>query len=413
MIKVFVERRIDQQQIPQFVPFQNLMFAVKAINESTDNLPIIVEIDKMKVGKGLDGIGAKANDCLVIYHAQHKKSYYSFVIIQEQIYSRNFVSVYLGGNSSTTHTITRSAMLNSKGTSSLMDIPSDIIRGIATTKAKKAQANESIYYELVKQLIIDAFQLALSNPIEEIPSQQENYRPQPQPKPQPQSQTQPKPQSRPVQNNVKTVQQPIQNKQSCNKSNSQNNSSNNKGTANIKKWNSLKESNPDDIFVKVYLTFFETINGTVLYRKIERYNEKVKFTIPPNINYYDIVNFTHTTQSGLKCNCHIQVLPGKRSTPKKPRVPWCEMPDSVLDKYIKKGSQTFEAAGFFSLLIFLGIPTIVASFICLSFGPAAIPGILVICSILIIILKKFLPASKKNKENAEIAIEEKRKRSSI
>lgn len=97
---------IKEKDIAEFRPqvrFQNgqgiTLDTVK--NALTDcaranSIPVAFESDQVKFG-GL--IGGKTEDCLVLYHPDHRRDYFNFVITVAHQSSYAFVSVYGGGES--------------------------------------------------------------------------------------------------------------------------------------------------------------------------------------------------------------------------------------------------------------------------------------------------------------------------
>lgn len=151
MISVFPERRCGEpKQIRHFIPYENLKRAL--IEEGrTAGLPISVELDEMKVGKGLAGIGAKVQPCVAVYHSRYRKKYYSYVITQTQQGNAMFLSVYLGGNSSNYETIVMTSQQNTSFLGSIMN-----------NRAQAAMDEERTYYRIVQQVIHSAVRRALA-----------------------------------------------------------------------------------------------------------------------------------------------------------------------------------------------------------------------------------------------------------
>lgn len=175
MIKVFPERICQEPfLIHSFVDLE--VWRDEIIQEGQRvGLPIEVELDQMKVGRGLSAIGAEVHDCIAVYHRNHKRTYYSHVFIVISSGSRNYVSIYLGGDS--------------------RNYRNSLTGGAFTqARAKIALDEEHRFYDAVKDVVIDALVKA------------EGRRPQrysvppvspPRPTPQPKPQLAPRPVPRP------------------------------------------------------------------------------------------------------------------------------------------------------------------------------------------------------------------------
>lgn len=148
MIKVFPERICGEPvEVPEFVPLEIIQKAL--IQEAkARSIPIMVELDKVKLGKGLSGIGAQTHPCIAIYHSKHKRNYYSIILIETQQYGCTFATKYLGGESSNyLKTISHN---------------NSIIADISKNRAKNALQDEHIYYDAVHSLINIAYHRAVA-----------------------------------------------------------------------------------------------------------------------------------------------------------------------------------------------------------------------------------------------------------
>ncbi len=153
MISVFHERRCDDpMRIARFIPYENLKRAIVEEGKMV-GLPITVELDEMKVGKGLASIGAKSQPCVAVYHSQYRKKYYSHVITQAQQGNAVFISMYLGGNSSNYETIVMTSQRNNSFLGSIMN-----------NRAQAAMDDERMFYRVVKEVIFSAVKRALVCP---------------------------------------------------------------------------------------------------------------------------------------------------------------------------------------------------------------------------------------------------------
>ena len=93
MIKVDSDRRIgDPIEMGKFIPWENLQTALNRCCGQY-SLPVVVEMDKLSEGGFLSG----AEDCVVVYHANHKKDYFSYAITQKELYGSSYLSVFFAG----------------------------------------------------------------------------------------------------------------------------------------------------------------------------------------------------------------------------------------------------------------------------------------------------------------------------
>lgn len=148
MIKVYPERLINEPEyIGKSLPLENLRLIILR-EAKLKNLPVTVTIDEVKVGKGFASIGAPAEPCVVIYNANHRNSYYSYIISNKTINNRVYMAIYLGGESKNY----RNQLASSHS--------SFFINEIIANRAKTKQIDEHIYYNEVKDII----NKALSSP---------------------------------------------------------------------------------------------------------------------------------------------------------------------------------------------------------------------------------------------------------
>ena len=66
---------------------------------SENQIPVAFENEKVKVGGMLGGIGGKELDCVLLYHPEHKKGYFNFVITVTYQGSYAYVGVFGYGDS--------------------------------------------------------------------------------------------------------------------------------------------------------------------------------------------------------------------------------------------------------------------------------------------------------------------------
>lgn len=144
MIKVLPERICDNPvRIGLFIPQEQLKQAI--IREGNKaGVSLTVEIEEVKVGKGLTAIGAKPEKCVIVYNSQHRRDYYGYALMQTMQGNICYLSVYLVGDSKNY----RNIVLTEKNT----DIISSVIGGVA----KRKQQEEHMYYDLVKELISES-----------------------------------------------------------------------------------------------------------------------------------------------------------------------------------------------------------------------------------------------------------------
>ena len=150
MIKVMPERICDEPvRIGLFIPQEQLKEAI--IREGNKaGLSLTVVLDEVKVGKGLAAIGAKAESCVVVYNTQHRRDYYGYALMQTMQGNYCYLSTYLVGDSKNYKNI-----VLTKGNTGLV---SSIIGGVA----KRKQQEEHMYYDLVKEVMVEAVASFLS-----------------------------------------------------------------------------------------------------------------------------------------------------------------------------------------------------------------------------------------------------------
>ena len=143
--------------------------------------PIMAELDKMKVGKGLQGVGAPVSDCIVVCHCKRRKTYYSYVLALRWENGDTYVSRYLYGDS-----------INYRGT--MANMGNSFVATFLQNKAKAALTEEGMFYDAVDQVVQKALKNVMGpRPKKPAPCPQPNPGTQP-PRPQPDPARTPSPQ---------------------------------------------------------------------------------------------------------------------------------------------------------------------------------------------------------------------------
>lgn len=146
MIKVLPERLCGNPiRLDQFVPYDELKNAIE-VKGREYGIPIVVEMDEVKVGKGLTALAVSADPCLVVYHANHRKDYYNYILTQTLQGNFSFLSQYLGGDSKNYRNKTIGE--NSRS----------LVANIVGGRAKKKYQEESMYYDIVNEVIGQALE---------------------------------------------------------------------------------------------------------------------------------------------------------------------------------------------------------------------------------------------------------------
>lgn len=101
---------------------------------------LIVEEDSVKIG----GMLAKAEPCLVVYNADHKNDYYSYVITQPKQGEIAFISLYFGGNSKNYSKEVNTARAGF------------LVKAVFGANQKKHE-QERMYYKVMNDLLVDAW----------------------------------------------------------------------------------------------------------------------------------------------------------------------------------------------------------------------------------------------------------------
>lgn len=145
MIKVFPERLCGDKPLvlPCNLSLDQLQKALDEICEE-QALPVLVQRDEVKVGKGVGSLFVQAEPCLVIYHRQHMSDYYSNVLILTQEGKRSYLSQYLGGDSKNYR---NQVIGKSQG---------GLIGGMVARSATAKIAAEHAYYDMVNDAILEA-----------------------------------------------------------------------------------------------------------------------------------------------------------------------------------------------------------------------------------------------------------------
>ena len=154
MIKVYQEReRGEPVCIGEMIPLENVRAALVELS-TRQGLPIDVEVDEVKIGKGLAAIGAPVYPCIVIYNRIHRKGYYCHVFAVEKHYNDYYVQLYLGGDSATYRTI---AMYENKRDRNFLE-------NRLLNKARLTHKDELIYHDRVLALMEPALRMAMQMP---------------------------------------------------------------------------------------------------------------------------------------------------------------------------------------------------------------------------------------------------------
>ena len=154
MIKVYQEReRGEPVCIGEMIPLENVRAALVELS-TRQGLPIDVEVDEVKIGKGLAAIGAPVYPCIVIYNRIHRKGYYCHVFAVEKHYNDYYVQLYLGGDSATYRTI---AMYENKRDRNFLE-------NRLLNKVRLTHKDELIYHDRVLALMEPALRMAMQMP---------------------------------------------------------------------------------------------------------------------------------------------------------------------------------------------------------------------------------------------------------
>ena len=154
MIKVYQEReRGEPVCIGEMIPLENVRAALVELS-TRQGLPIDVEVDEVKIGKGLAAIGAPVYPCIVIYNRIHRKGYYCHVFAVEKHYNDYYVQLYLGGDSATYRTI---AMYENKRDRNFLE-------NRLLNKARLTHKDELIYHDRVLALMEPALRMVMQMP---------------------------------------------------------------------------------------------------------------------------------------------------------------------------------------------------------------------------------------------------------
>ena len=154
MIKVYQEReRGEPVCIGEMIPLENVRAALVELS-TRQGLPIDVEVDEVKIGRGLAAIGAPVYPCIVIYNRIHRKGYYCHVFAVEKHYNDYYVQLYLGGDSATYRTI---AMYENKRDRNFLE-------NRLLNKARLTHKDELIYHDRVLALMEPALRMAMQMP---------------------------------------------------------------------------------------------------------------------------------------------------------------------------------------------------------------------------------------------------------
>ena len=154
MIKVFQEREMGEPiRIGRKPVLENIRAALMELG-AREGLPIDVQVDEVKIGKGLSSIGAPQYSCVVVYNRDHRKDYYCHVFAVEEHYNDWYLQGYLGGDSASYRTI---VLLEKKQSRNFLD-------NQLLIKAKKVHKDERIYQERLMSLLVPAFRMASEMP---------------------------------------------------------------------------------------------------------------------------------------------------------------------------------------------------------------------------------------------------------
>lgn len=177
MIKVFPERLCDQPvQLTDTLDL-DVLRTVIAQKSQQAGVPLQVEKDQMRIGKGLAGAFSDIYDCVAVYHPQHRHDYYCYVIIIHGSGTGKYVSVYLGGDSANY----RNTLLDGSG----------VISSVVKNRARVKLMEEEAYYDEVKQVISES----LVDSLGRSPVSKSQPQPAPRPKPKAEPAAQPTRQS--------------------------------------------------------------------------------------------------------------------------------------------------------------------------------------------------------------------------
>lgn len=173
MINVDSKDRIGKPlQIRHFIPWVNLKSAL-ARTTSQYSLPVAIELDKLKEG----GFLSEAVECAAVYHQNHRRDYFSYVITQEEKYGAVYLSIFCAGKSKNLHNKNAAEIMekNRQAQANLYHathgeygyVGSGVSRTINSWVSKNAEkklVDEELYYNRLADALFDAIEVALNMP---------------------------------------------------------------------------------------------------------------------------------------------------------------------------------------------------------------------------------------------------------
>lgn len=149
MIKVAPERVCEEPaMIREAISLKHFKEIILEVGRSI-GLPIIIEEDEVKIGTGITSLVSSAEPCIVIYHPEHRKDYYNYIITQTKQGNVTFLTQYLGGDSK----YYRNTVITEKSRG--------IVSGIINSVAQKKLQEERMYRDAVNSVIGRALEILL------------------------------------------------------------------------------------------------------------------------------------------------------------------------------------------------------------------------------------------------------------
>lgn len=141
-------------QIPHEISFEVWKHEILQL-ASVAGVPVEAQLDQVKVGSGLSSMLANAEPCLAVYHAHHRSKYYHYIMTCKKMGNLTYVTQYLGGNSVNF----RNSQIRDKS------ILSSILKGRGQAKYQE----ESIFYDVLRQIISESLEYALNQSQTPVP----------------------------------------------------------------------------------------------------------------------------------------------------------------------------------------------------------------------------------------------------